>query len=59
MLWRELGMGLSLAAVLGVTGAIRAALFATPLLETVAITMSLGTSSVAFCIERIHLLTLR
>ena len=42
MLYQELKMGLALSFVLGVTGAVRAAVFMTPITETIAITTSLG-----------------
>lgn len=42
-LWKEFAMGISLALLLGTAGAIRAACFSVPIMETLAITMSLGT----------------
>jgi Divalent cation transporter len=40
-LWREFAMGIALSLILGIAGCIRAAIFMTPFLETVAITASL------------------
>jgi hypothetical protein len=45
----EIAMGMALSILLGVAGAIRAALFAVPLMETLAITVSLGKYIKAAC----------